>query len=72
MKIKKIFAAVLAVICIISLVACIYCVCYETLDIFGPERAKSVLDLTPYAILVSALISFVSGITAIVLFKKSK
>lgn len=69
---RKIFMILFASISYFSLGACVYCICYETMDIFGPERAKYFFDLTPYFIMIFAGISVVFLLLSIILYKTKK
>ncbi len=72
MIIRKIFMILFACISYCSFGACVYCICYETMDIFGPERAKYFLDLTPYFIMIFAGISVVFLAISVILYKSIK
>ncbi|MEE1138658.1 MAG: hypothetical protein U0M02_09300 [Acutalibacteraceae bacterium] len=71
MKLRKIFSAITAVVSLASFGVCIYGICYETLDAFAYERATGgIFDLTPYLILITAVIFLLFTILTIILVKK--
>lgn len=67
---RKIFMILFACLSYFSLGACVYCICYETMDIFGPERAKYFFDLTPYFIMIFAGMCVMFLLLSIILHKK--
>ncbi len=70
MKLRKTFPAITAVVSLASLGVCIYGICYETLDMFAYERATGgIFDLTPYLILITAVIFLLFAILTIILHK---
>ncbi len=73
MKLRKIFSIITAIVSLASLGICIYGICYETLDAFAYERATGgIFDLTPYLILITAVIFVVFAIITLLLSKRRK